>query len=178
MKHARPLWLLPYNTNFSYWRRLTNILCCLNLMWIHKRPFPLLGFTFFLVTVIIIRSGYLSMNSDYDDHLDLKSKSSWSQNICFWLLWMKMFYLLQKFALLRRQDLKINIIIEIGGILGSQTVSSSDIVVHSWHVWGFECKHMQHFEMQKPWKPIYWRGIHILKLLSCQSIVFKLGIIS
>lgn len=63
---------------------------------------------------------------------------------------MKMFYSLQRFVLLRRrQDLKVNIGMETRGILGSQTVSTSDIVLYSCHVGGFEGKHMQHFEMQK-----------------------------
>lgn len=65
---------------------------------------------------------------------------------------------------------------ETRGILGSQTVSSSDILLYSCIVQGFEGKHMQHFEMQKNWKPVYRRGI--LKLLSCKCTVFKVGIIS
>lgn len=38
---------------------------------------------------------------------------------------------------------------ETRGILGSQTLSSSDTVLYSCHVQSLEVKHMQHLEMQK-----------------------------
>lgn len=81
VKHAR---VLCYENNFAYSRNLINQYPLLfNLMWIHKGFFPPLGFTCFLVTVITIGSGYLSMNSDCDDHLDLKSRSGWNLECIF-----------------------------------------------------------------------------------------------
>lgn len=82
------------------------------------------------MTVITIGSGYLSMNSDCDDHLDLKSRSGRLEVQMHLSDLVKMFYSLQRFVLLRRrQGLKINLVMETRGILGSQTVSSCNSTV-------------------------------------------------